>query len=149
MTKETTLYIRWHCFALNLAISNNRLLLASVYPFRTDNCEIHWRLIKNTLKNKRRRTCSVVLSSVYVVFCNPIMKHAFCLRFAYSLTMEYSVAREAAIITLIPLCKIAFVYTVNADTPLTVTMHQASMSKSTVCKVNSRRPLCSFPFFVL
>ena len=36
------------------------------------------------------------------------MKHAFCLRFAYRLTMEYSVAREAAIITLIPLCKIAF-----------------------------------------
>ena len=29
------------------------------------------------------------------------MKHEFCLRFAYSLTMEYSVARKAAILTLI------------------------------------------------
>ena len=29
------------------------------------------------------------------------MKHAFCLRFAYSMTMEYSVARKAFIITLI------------------------------------------------
>ena len=58
------------------------------------------------------------------------MKHAFCLRFAYSLTMEYSVAREAAIITLIPPCKIAFVSTVNVDTPQTVTIHQAFISKS-------------------
>ena len=57
------------------------------------------------------------------------MKHAFCLCFAYSVTMEYSVAREAAILTLIPLCKIACVYAVNADTPLTVIMHQASISK--------------------
>ena len=29
------------------------------------------------------------------------MKHAFCLRFAYSLTIEYSLARKAFIITLI------------------------------------------------
>ena len=36
----------------------------SLYPFRTHSCEIRWRLIKNTLKDKPRLTCFTKFSVI-------------------------------------------------------------------------------------
>ena len=53
------------------------------------------------LKTRKKIKQELVHYFCLHVLCNRMMKHAFCLRFVFSLTMEYNVARKAAIITLI------------------------------------------------